>query len=86
MTKKAIQLRSRLSISRNIKMNELIKYQIDQIEQMIAQDHLVHWKLGITSRHRRIHFYFLLSWNSGSPLRGQRTHTNSRTARKLIWK
>ncbi|BAT16910.1 Os12g0424300 [Oryza sativa Japonica Group] len=39
--KKAIQLRYRLGISGNIKMNELTKYQIDQIEQMIAQDHVV---------------------------------------------
>lgn len=38
--KKAIQLRYRLGISGNIKMNELTKYQIDQIEQMIAQDHV----------------------------------------------
>ena len=43
--KKAIQLRYRLGISGNIKMNELTKYQIDQIEQMIAQDHVVHWEL-----------------------------------------
>jgi small subunit ribosomal protein S13 len=26
-------------------MNELTKYQIDQIEQMVAQDHVVHWEL-----------------------------------------
>jgi small subunit ribosomal protein S13 len=43
--KKAIQLRYRLGISGNIKMNELTKYQIDQIEQMVAQDHVVHWEL-----------------------------------------
>ncbi|KAG9438564.1 hypothetical protein H6P81_021486 [Aristolochia fimbriata] len=43
--KKAIQVRYRLGISGNIKMNELTKYQIDQIEQMIGQDHVVHWEL-----------------------------------------
>ena len=43
--KKAIQLRYRLGISGNIKMNELTKYQIDQNEQMIAQDHVVHWEV-----------------------------------------
>jgi ribosomal protein S13 len=42
---KAIQLCYRLGISGNIKMNELTKYQIDQIEQMISQDHVVHWEL-----------------------------------------
>nr|WRX05884.1 ribosomal protein S13 [Rehmannia glutinosa] len=43
--KKAIQVRYRLGISGNIKIKELTKYQIDQIEQMIGQDHVVHWEL-----------------------------------------
>ncbi|KAH0447145.1 hypothetical protein IEQ34_024026 [Dendrobium chrysotoxum] len=43
--KKAIQVRYRLGISGNIKMNELTKSQIDQMEQMISQDHVVHWEL-----------------------------------------
>jgi len=43
--KKAIQVRYQLGISGNIKLNELTKYQIDQIEQMIGQDHVVHWEL-----------------------------------------
>ena len=43
--KKAIQVRYRLGISGNIKIKELTKYQIDQIEQMIDQDHIVHWEL-----------------------------------------
>jgi len=43
--KKAIQVHYRLGISGNIKINELTKYQIDQIEQIIGQDHVVHWEL-----------------------------------------
>lgn len=34
-----------LAINGNIKIKELTKYQIDQIEQMIGQDHVVHWEL-----------------------------------------
>lgn len=49
--KKAIQVRYRLGISGNIKMNELTKYQIDQIEQMIGQDHVLHWELKRGERH-----------------------------------
>ncbi|RAL38944.1 hypothetical protein DM860_014770 [Cuscuta australis] len=43
--KKAIHARYRLGISGNIKIKELTKYQIDQIEQMIGKDHVVHWEL-----------------------------------------
>ncbi|KAF6994603.1 hypothetical protein CFC21_011265, partial [Triticum aestivum] len=90
-TKKAIQLRYRLGISGNIKMNELTKYQIDQIEQMIAQDHVVHWELkrgerADIERLISISRYRGIRHQDGSPLRGQRTHTNARTARKQIRK
>ncbi|KAJ3667334.1 hypothetical protein LUZ60_018849 [Juncus effusus] len=76
---KAIQLCYRLGISGNIKMNELTKYQIDQIEQMISQDHVVHWELKRvrTSRHRTINFDFLLSWNSSSRWIALTRSTNS---------
>ncbi|KAF7048881.1 LOW QUALITY PROTEIN: hypothetical protein CFC21_057540 [Triticum aestivum] len=86
--KKAIQLRYRLGISGNIKMNELTKYQIDQIEQMIAQGHVVHWELkGENEDIERlisISRYHGIRHQDGSPLRGQRAHTNARTARKQI--
>jgi small subunit ribosomal protein S13 len=89
--KKAIQLRYRLGISGNIKMNELTKYQIDQIEQMIAQDHVVHWELkrgerADIERLISISCYRGIRHQDGLPLRGQRTHTNARTARKQIRK
>ena len=43
--KEATQVRYRLGISENIKVNESTKYQIDQIERIIGQDHVVHWEL-----------------------------------------
>ena len=62
-------------------MTELTKYQIGQIEQMIGQDHAVHWEL---KRGERVDIERLISisWyhgirhRDGSPLRCQRTHTN----------
>nr|QKO27356.1 ribosomal protein S13 [Evodianthus funifer]QKO27357.1 ribosomal protein S13 [Dianthoveus cremnophilus]QKO27358.1 ribosomal protein S13 [Thoracocarpus bissectus] len=89
--KKAIQVRYRLGISGNIKMNELTKYQIDQIEQMIGQDHVVNWELkrgerADIERLISISRYRGIRHQDGSPLRGQRTHTNARTFRKQIRK
>nr|CAD92015.1 mitochondrial ribosomal protein RPS13 [Paris quadrifolia] len=88
---KAILVRYRLGVSGNIKMNELTKYHIDQLEQMIGQDHVGHWELKrgeradldrliSISRYRGIHH------QDGSPLRGHRTHTNAGTFRKQIRK
>jgi len=89
--KKAIQVRYRLGISGNIKIKELTKYQIDQIEQMIGQDHVVHWELkrgerADIERLISISCYRGIRHQDGSPVRGQRTHTNARTCRKLIRK
>lgn len=87
--KKAIQVRYRLGISGKIKIKELTKYQIDQIEQMIGQDHVVHWELKRGEREDierliSISCYRGIRHQDGSP--GQRTHTNARTCRKLIRK
>ncbi|EPS74680.1 hypothetical protein M569_00055 [Genlisea aurea] len=89
--KKAIQVRYRLGISGNIKIKECSKYQIDQIEEMIGQDHVVHWELkrgerADIERNISIPCYRGIRHQDGSPLRGQRTHTNARTCRKLIRK
>ena len=89
--KKAIHLCYRFGISGNIKIKELTKYQIDQIEQMIGQDHVVHWELKRGERadiERLIHLscYRGIRHQDGLPLRGQRSHTNARTCRKQIRK
>nr|P15758.2 RecName: Full=Small ribosomal subunit protein uS13m; AltName: Full=Ribosomal protein S13, mitochondrial [Oenothera berteroana]pir/R3OB3M/ ribosomal protein S13 - evening primrose mitochondrion [Oenothera villaricae] len=87
--KKAIQVRSRLG--GNIKRKELTKYQIDQIEQMRGQDHVVHWELkrgerADIERFISISCYRGIRHQDGLPLRGQRSHTNARTSRKRIRK
>lgn len=89
--KKAIQLCYRLGISDNIKIKDLTKYQIDQIEEMIGQDHLVHWELkrgerADIERLISISCYRGIRHQDGLPLRGQRSHTNARTCRKQIRK
>nr|QTC08364.1 ribosomal protein S13 [Coriandrum sativum]QYA18061.1 ribosomal protein S13 [Apium leptophyllum] len=89
--KKAIQVRYRLGISGNIKIKELTKYQIDQMEQTIGQDHVVHWELkrgerADIERFISISCYRGIRHQDGLPLRGQRTHTNARTCRKQIRK
>ena len=89
--KKAIQVRYRLGISGNIKIKELTKSQIDQIEQMIGQDHIVHWELkrgerADIERVISLSCYRGIRHQDGLPLRGQRTHTNARTCRKRIRK
>lgn len=86
--KEATQVRYRLGISENIKVNESTKYQIDQIERIIGQDHVVHWELkrgkrADIERFIPISCYRGIRHQDGLPLRGQRTHTNARTCRKF---
>jgi len=86
--KEATQVCYRLGISENIKVNELTKYQIDQIEQIIGQDYVVHGELkrGKRADIKRLIFiscYRGIRHQDGLPLRGQRTHTNARTCRKF---
>ncbi|MCL7035367.1 hypothetical protein MKW94_028975 [Papaver nudicaule] len=84
-SQKAIQIRSRLGLSGKIKIKELTKSQIGQIEEMIGQDHVVHWELKREERadiERLISISRGIRYQEGLPLRGQRTHTNARTSRK----
>nr|QKE23367.1 ribosomal protein S13 [Teucrium simplex]QKE23580.1 ribosomal protein S13 [Teucrium omeiense] len=87
--KKSIQLRYRLGIRGNIKFKELTKYQIYQIEEILGQEHVVHWELerregADIKRLISISCYRGIRHKKGSPLRGQRTHTNARTCRKQM--
>ncbi|KAL2906088.1 Ribosomal protein S13 mitochondrial [Bienertia sinuspersici] len=89
--KKVIQVCYRLGIGDNIKIKDLSKYQIDQIEQMIGQDHVVHWELkrgeqADIERLISISCYRGIRHQDGLPLRGQQTHTNAGTCRKKIRK
>ncbi|GJV03530.1 ribosomal protein S13 [Tanacetum coccineum] len=87
--KKAILVRYRLGISGNIKIKELTKYQIDQIEQMIGQDHVVHWELkrgerADIERFISISCYRGIRHQDGSPLRGPRNSSEIVMAQKQI--
>nr|ADG85275.1 ribosomal protein S13 [Silene noctiflora]AEM46218.1 ribosomal protein S13 [Silene noctiflora]AJP34463.1 ribosomal protein S13 [Silene noctiflora] len=89
--KKGLQLSARLGLSENIKIKELTKYQIDKIEEIIEQEHIVHWELKRSERTDidrliSISCYRGIRHQDGLPLRGQRSHTNARTSRKRIQK
>nr|YP_009674915.1 ribosomal protein S13 [Haplomitrium hookeri]QDE12954.1 ribosomal protein S13 [Haplomitrium hookeri] len=86
--KKAIQVCDQLGPSENIRVNKLTKYQPDQIVRIIGQNYLVDSELerviqrGI-KRLISIGRYRGFRHNAGLPPRGQRTHTNAKTCRKL---
>nr|AEO21059.1 ribosomal protein S13 [Silene conica]AEO21084.1 ribosomal protein S13 [Silene conica] len=89
--KKANLLCYRLGLSGSIKIKELTKYQIDQIEEILGQEHLVHWELRGVERadiERLISLscYRGIRHQDGLPLHGQRTHTNAKTCRKRVRK
>lgn len=61
------------------------------MQQIIGQDHVVHWELkrrerADIERFISIFCYRGIRHQDGLPLRGQRTHTNARTCRKKIRK
>jgi len=85
--KKAILLCDQLGLSDKITINELTKTQIDQLVQLMTQNHLIDSELkklvlNDIKRLKQIGSYRGLRHNAGLPLRGQRTHTNAKTARK----
>lgn len=84
---KAVQLANQLGISKNVKVHDLTKYQIDQLEELISQNHVIRWELKRREakdikRLISISSYRGIRHQKGLPLRGQRTHTNARTSRK----
>lgn len=89
--KKALLLCKRLGLSAKIKIGDLTKYQIAQLEELLGQEHVVHWELkrgerADIQRLISISCYRGIRHQDGSPLRGQRTHTNARTCRKRLRK
>nr|AEO21070.1 ribosomal protein S13 [Silene conica] len=89
--KKSNLLCYRLGLSENIKIKELTKYQIKQIEEILGQEHLVHWELkGVEradiERFLSISCYRGIRHQDGLPLHGQRSHTNAKTCRKRVRK
>lgn len=78
----------RLGLGENLKLDQLSNTQIQQISQIIEKEFLTGSDLSRfigsnKSRLGAIGSYRGLRQNLGLPLRGQRTHGNARTARKL---
>lgn len=77
-----------LGFAKNFKTKHLSKQQISQITQLIEflnfkiGSHLKKSKILATKKLISIKCYKGLRKIKGLPIRGQRTHTNSRTARK----
>jgi small subunit ribosomal protein S13 len=85
--KKALLLCDQLGLSTQIKVNQLTRTQIDQLVQLITQNHLIDTELNKLvfndiKRLKQIGSYRGLRHNTGLPLRGQRTHSNAKIARK----
>lgn len=79
-----------LGFAKNLKTKYLSKEQINQIIQLVeflkfkVGSHLKKSEILITRKLILIKCYKGLRKVKGLPVRGQRTHTNSRTARKII--
>ena len=86
--KKALQICDKLGLSDNYKVTQLTKYQIDQIIKIISQSFLIDSELlRIIQKDVKdlinIGCYRGFRHNAGLPLRGQRTHTNAKTSRRV---
>jgi small subunit ribosomal protein S13 len=86
--KKALQICDKLGLSENYKVTQLTKYQIDQIIKIISQSYLIDSELlRIIQKDVKdlinIGCYRGFRHNAGLPLRGQRTHTNAKTSRRV---
>lgn len=85
--KKALQICAHLGLSDTMLVNELTRYQFDQITQFISQHYNIDSELRrmIESDIKRfisIGSYRGFRHNDGLPVRGQRTHTNAKSCRK----
>jgi small subunit ribosomal protein S13 len=82
------ELCGQMGISSDVKIYKLSNFQIDQLSQMILQLYTIGPELQRTvgkniQRLIKIASYRGFRHTESLPTRGQRTHTNARTARKL---
>ena len=88
-SKQSILISRKLGFSNNLKVNSLSEDQINQIIKIvdslniILANDLKKFKLFTLKRLIQIKSYRGLRRNKGLPVRGQRTHTNAKTARKI---
>lgn len=85
---KALQICDKLGLSDSYKVSQLTKHQIDQIIKIINQSYLIDSELiRIIQKDVKslinIACYRGFRHNAGLPLRGQRTHTNAKTSRRV---
>lgn len=82
------QICDQLGFSPSVKLNQLTESQIEQISQLINQNYHIGGELKQDTiknvqRLVRIANYRGFRHNQALPLRGQRTHTNARTTRRV---
>jgi small subunit ribosomal protein S13 len=84
----ALQVCNQLGISPDYRLKQLSAMQLEKLVQIVAQNYdigleLKRYKINTIQRLRKIASYRGFRHHEGLPTRGQRTHGNSRTSRKL---
>ena len=77
-----------LGISRRIRTYQLLSSQIDLLNQIVPQNYLTGTELQGEIRHKKERLIFISSYrgirhSQGLPTRGQRTHGNAQTSRRM---
>lgn len=78
-----------VGISKNLKLSYLNKYYFELLRNVLLQLYVVDDKLMFLNKRQKINYmnirhYRGIRYSVGLPVRGQRTKTNSRTARKFV--
>ena len=84
----SLQICDSLGFSEEYKIKSLTNFQIQQLSQTITQNFLISGDLRRDTRNNKqrlvsIGCYRGFRHNMGLPVRGQRTHGNARTARRM---
>lgn len=84
----SLQICDQLGISENVRLKQLSGFQIEQLTQLITQNYDIGLEIRRSTlqniqRLVKIASYRGFRHTEGLPVRGQRTHGNSKTSRKL---
>ena len=85
---KAIRICEQVGLSQSVKINELKRMHVDQIRRVLSRYHITSSDLERLIQNDRKTFikiscYRGLRHHSRLPCRGQRTHTNAKTCRRV---
>lgn len=89
--KSSIQICKKIGINHSIRMTSLSKTQLQIITQIIESEYIIEQDLKKLKKNNNKNllemrcYRGLRNWK-GLPVRGQRTHTNSRTKKKLKYR